>query len=49
VGHGNIFKRKAGTKITDINSTPEQVIAELDFVEVIRKDKDGNLVTVRVY
>jgi len=33
----------------EVNSTPEQVIAELDFVEVIKKDKDGNLVIKKVY
>ena len=46
---GNIFRRKAGTKMKEVNSTPEQVIAELDFVEVIKKDKDGNLVLKKVY
>jgi hypothetical protein len=46
---GNILKRIGGIKMAEVNSTPEQVIAELDFVEVIKKDKDGNLVLKRVY
>jgi len=46
---GNIFRRKGGIKMKEINSTPQKVIAELDFVEVIKKDKDGNLVIKKVY
>jgi hypothetical protein len=33
----------------EINSTPEQVIEELDFVEALKLDKDGNEIIVRVY
>jgi hypothetical protein len=33
----------------EINSIPEQVIEELGFVEVIKKDEDGNLVIRKVY
>ena len=30
-------------------SDPRMVIEELEFVEVIREDKDGNQVVVKVY
>jgi len=33
----------------EINSTPEQVIQELGFVEVLTEDKDGNLIVKKVY
>ena len=35
--------------IDSIDSTPDQVISELDFVEVIKEDKNGNLVLKKVY
>ena len=35
--------------MTEINSTPEQVIEELDFVEVWTTDENGNPTKVRVY
>ena len=46
---GNIFKRKAGTKMATVNSDPKVVIQELKHVEAVRLDKDGNEVTVKVY
>ena len=46
---GNIFRRKAGTKMATVSSDPTDVIAQLDYVEVERTDKDGNTVIVRVY
>jgi hypothetical protein len=30
-------------------SDPRKIIEELEFVEVIREDKDGNQVVVKVY
>ena len=30
-------------------SDPKKVIEELEFVEVIREDKDGNQIMVKVY
>jgi hypothetical protein len=33
----------------EVNSTPEQVIEEMEFVEVKSFDEDGNLVVTRVY
>ena len=46
---GHIFRRKAGTKMATVSSDPTDVIAQLDYVEVERTDKDGNTVIVRVY
>ena len=46
---GNIFKRKAGTKVATISSDITDVIAQLDYVEVEKINKDGNTVTVKVY
>ena len=43
------MKRIGGTRMAEIDSTPEKIISELDFVEVIKKDKDGNLVLTKVY
>lgn len=42
---GNIFKRKAGTEMA------EQSIEDLklDYEEVWSRDKDGNLVKVKMY
>ena len=43
---GNIFKRKAGTKMAG----KEQVsLDSLEYEEVTKIDKDGNAVTVKVY
>lgn len=41
--HGDIFSRKAGTKMT------EEVTQEEDFVEIKSFDEDGNLVVTKVY
>jgi nitrate reductase NapAB chaperone NapD len=46
---GNIFKRKDSTKMATVSSDIKDVIAELDYVEIIKKDKDGNLVVKKVY
>ena len=46
---GNIFKRKAGTKVARVSSDIKDVITELEYVEIIKKDKDGNLVVKKVY
>ena len=49
---GNIFKTKDGINMKDIDSidsTPEQVIEELDFVEITTLDSEGNRVTTKVY
>jgi hypothetical protein len=35
--------------IDSIDSTPEQVIEELDFVEITTLDSEGNRVTTKVY
>jgi len=46
VVHGNIFRRKAGTKMAG----KEQVsLDSLEYEEVTKIDKDGNAVTVKVY
>ena len=46
---GNIFKRKDTTKVATVSSDIKDVIAELEYVEIIKKDKDGNLVVKKVY
>jgi hypothetical protein len=49
---GNIFKTNDGINMKDIDSidsTPEQVIEELDFVEITTLDSEGNRVTTKVY
>jgi len=35
--------------MTEINSTPEQVIEEMEFVEIKTIDEDGNLIVTKVY
>jgi hypothetical protein len=40
---GNIFRRKAGTKMT------EEVTQEEDFVEVWTTDENGNPTKIKVY
>ena len=40
---GNIFRRKAGTKMT------EEITQEEDFVEIKTLDEDGNVVVNKVY
>jgi hypothetical protein len=43
---GNIFKRKAGTKMAG----KEQILLDsLEYEEVTKIDKNGNVVTVKVY
>ena len=44
---GNIFNRKAGTKMEDLNKIVEDL--KLDYQEVWSRDKDGNLVKVKMY
>ncbi len=44
---GNIFKKRDGIKMTEI--TDQKLADSLEFVEVLKVDKDGNTVTVRVY
>ena len=46
---GNIFKRKAGTKMIEEISIPRQVIEEMEVVEVLMEDKDGNQIVKKVY
>ena len=43
---GNIFKRIGGTKMTE---EEQALIDSLEYEEVTKIDKDGNVVTVRVY
>ncbi len=43
---GNIFRKKAGTKMTE----KEQILLEsLEYEEVTRVDENGYAVTVKVY
>jgi hypothetical protein len=44
---GNIFKRKAGTKMEELNKLIEDL--ESKFIETWSRDKDGNLVKVKLY
>lgn len=44
---GNIFKRKAGTEMEDLNKIIEDL--KLEYTEVWSRDKDGNLVKVKMY
>ena len=46
---GNIFKRKAGTKMIQEISIPRQVIEEMEVAEVFMEDKDGNQIVKKVY
>jgi hypothetical protein len=41
---GNIFRRKAGTKMAEQNIED----LKLEFTEVWSRDKDGNLVKVKI-
>jgi len=43
---GNIFRRKAGTKMIE----EEKPLADsLEYEEVLKLDKDGNLIVKKVY
>ena len=44
---GNTFKKWDGIKMTEI--TDQKLADSLEFVEVLKVDKDGNTVTIRVY
>ena len=44
---GNIFRRKAGTKMEELNKLIEDL--ESEFIETWSRDKDGNLVKVKLY
>jgi hypothetical protein len=44
---GSIFRRKGTIKMSEI--TDQKLADSLEFVEVLKVDKDGNTVTVRVY
>ena len=35
--------------MTEINSTPEQVIEELEYVEAYKIDEDGKPIKIRIY
>jgi hypothetical protein len=43
---GNIFKRTGGIKMEDRS---QELLDSLEFVEVLTKDKDGNLITKKIY
>lgn len=45
MGPGNIFRRKAGTKMAEQNIED----LKLDYEEIWSRDKDGNLVKVKMY
>jgi acid phosphatase family membrane protein YuiD len=44
---GNIFRRKAGTKMEELNKLIEDL--ESKAIETWSRDKDGNLVKVKMY
>ena len=44
---GNIFRRKAGTRV--LNEQDQALLDSLQYKEVTKIDKDGNVVTVKVY
>ena len=44
---GNIFKREAGTRL--LNEEDQALLDSLQYEEVTKIDKDGNVVTVKVY
>jgi hypothetical protein len=44
---GNIFKRRAGTKMEELNKLIEDL--ESKAIETWSRDKDGNLVKVKMY
>jgi hypothetical protein len=46
---GSIFKRKDSIKVATVSSDIIDVIAQLDYIEIEKIDKDGNTVTVKVY
>ena len=46
---GNIFRGKDSTKVATVSSDIIDVIAQLDYIEIEKIDKDGNTVTVKVY
>jgi hypothetical protein len=44
---GNIFKRIGGIKM--LNEKEQELLDSLEYEEVTKIDKDGNVVTVKVY
>ena len=44
---GNIFRRKAGTRM--LNEQEQKLLDSLEYEEVTKIDKNGNVVTVKVY
>ena len=44
---GNIFKKRDGTKM--LNEKEQELLDSLEYEEVTKVDKDGNVVTVKVY
>jgi len=47
VEHGNIFRRKDTTRV--LNEEDQALLDSLEYKEVTKIDKDGNVVTVKVY
>jgi hypothetical protein len=43
---GDIFKRTGGINMENEN---QELADSLEFVEVLRKDKDGNIQEIKVY
>ena len=44
---GNIFRRRAGTKMIEDRS--EELAASLAYDEVLTEDEDGNVIVKKVY
>ena len=44
---GDIFRRRTGTKMREY--TEQELVDSLQFVEVLKLDKDGNLIIKKVY
>ena len=47
MGPGNIFKRIGGTRM--LSEQEQALLDSLEYEEVTKIDKDGNVVTVKVY
>ena len=47
VEHGNIFRRKDTTRV--LNEEDQALLDSLEYKEITKIDKDGNVVTVKVY
>ena len=44
---GNIFKRTGGIKMKEY--TEQELLDSLEFIEVLTKDQDGNLITKKIF